>query len=204
MQLYKKLQNQLQFEHELPFTQDWSAEEDFLLLVKQYCIDFKPTTIVECSSGLSSIILAKCCEVNNSGHVYSLENAEQYQQQTKQNLALFSLQKFADVYHAPLEKITVKQQQYDWYNISEIKDVKIDLLVIDGPSGFIQKHSRLPALPVLFEQLADQSCIFLDDAARSDEKEMVEIWLTDYPELTHEYIETRRGCSIIKLNRARA
>ncbi|MES9855801.1 MAG: hypothetical protein ABW166_04240 [Sedimenticola sp.] len=40
------------------------------------------------------------------------------------------------------------------------------MLVIDGPSGFIQKHSRYPALPLLFDKLSNNGMVFLDDAAR--------------------------------------
>ena len=73
------------------------------------------------------------------------------------------------------------------------------MLVIDGPSGFIQKHSRFPALPVLFDRLAKNSIIFLDDAAREDEKEIVAMW--ENTGIEHEYIETERGCSIFKVNK---
>lgn len=201
MQTYQQLQQQLQFENELPVTPDWSAAADFLFLIKDYCLMNKPQTILECSSGLTSLTLAKCCQLNSQGHVYSLENGEEYQLQTLKNLQQFGLQDYADIYHAPLVATSVNGKSYNWYETKKISNLKIDMLVIDGPPGFIQAHSRLPALPVLFEQLADNACIFLDDAARKDEKELVEMWLKQFPEITHEYIETERGCSIIRVNK---
>jgi len=198
MQAYKQLQQALNFDQALPVTADWSAAADFLNLIKDYCLTKKPDIIVECSSGLSTLILSKCCQINNSGHVYSLENAEEYQQKTLKNLKQFKLESYADVIYAPLEQNTINNINYDWYQSNKISELKIEVLVIDGPPGFIQKHSRLPAIPILFNQLADDACIFLDDAARKEEKEVVSIWLEQYPSLSHEYIETERGCSIFK------
>jgi hypothetical protein len=74
----------------------------------------------------------------------------------------------------------------------------IDLLIIDGPPGFIQKHSRYPALPLLNKQLAKDCVVFLDDAARDDEQEMVRRWLKTYPEFHADYIANERGCYVLK------
>lgn len=201
MQTYQLLQQQLKLEQELPVTPEWSAAADFLFLIKDYCLTEKPLTIVECSSGLTTLTLARCCQMNGRGHVHSLENGDEFKLQTEENLQQFHLQEYAHVYHAPLVQTLVNNIDYNWYKSQEIADLKIDMLVIDGPPGFIQTHSRLPALPKLYEQMADKSCVFLDDAARSDEKEIIEIWLNQYPQITHEYIETERGCSVIKINK---
>jgi predicted O-methyltransferase YrrM len=201
MQTYKQLQQSLGFDKDLPVTVDWSAAADFLFLIKDYCQAESPQTIVECSSGLTTLTLARCCQLNKSGHVYSLENGEEYQLQTKKHLQQFQLENYADVFYAPLRQTTVNGINYDWYTADAIADLKIDMLIIDGPPGFIQKHSRLPALPVLFEQLADKACIFLDDAARDEEKEIVAMWLEQFTGLSHEYIETDRGCSVIKVRK---
>jgi hypothetical protein len=72
------------------------------------------------------------------------------------------------------------------------------MLVIDGPPGFIQRHSRYPALPLLRERLADNCTVFMDDAARPDERELVEMWLAQYPTYSHEYLANERGCSVLR------
>ncbi|MDJ0806556.1 MAG: class I SAM-dependent methyltransferase, partial [Gammaproteobacteria bacterium] len=71
----------------------------------------------------------------------------------------------------------------------------------DGPSSFLQKHSRYPALPVLFPRLADGCRIYLDDAARQDEREILAMWQTAYADLEHEYVATERGCSILRVHK---
>lgn len=206
---YQQLQQALGLSEELPVTPDWSAAADFLHLIKDYCLNSRPQTIVECSSGLTSLTLARCCQLNNMGKVFSLENGEEYVQQTRDNLNLFNLDGFTEVIHAPLQNTRLNNIDYAWYTTDSlahfltnpVAELKIDMLVIDGPPGFIQKHSRYPALPVLFDQLADNSIIFLDDAARDDEQEIIAMWCDTHPGITHEYIETERGCSILTIRK---
>jgi len=201
MQNYQQLQKELGMKDALPVTVDWSAAADFLFLIKEYCLENKPQVIVECSSGLTSITLARCCQINMSGQVYSLENGEEYANQSRDNLKMFSLDPFATILHSPLDKVSIDESSYDWYKLTDLPDVKIDMLVIDGPPGFIQRHSRFPALPLLFDRLAEKSIVFLDDAARAEEKQLVSMWLDLYPEIEHEYVETERGCSILMVNK---
>ena len=167
---YQIIEKLLGFEQPLPVTKDWSAAADFLKIISDYCLENKPATIVECSSGTSSLVLAKCCQLNKRGHVHSLENNEEYADNTRHQLEGFSLNDWCDVVHAPLKDILVGEEKFQWYDITSLPEVEIDVLVIDGPPGFIQKHSRYPALPLLKKKLAKNCMIFLDDAAREDEK----------------------------------
>jgi len=201
MSTYQSIQKDLHLKQELPITPDWSAAADFLELIKDHCLKAKPKTIVECSSGATTVVLAKCCEINKQGKVISLENGEEYAINTRNNVKDFELEKYADVIHAPLETIEVDSNSYQWYESKNLPEKKIDMLVIDGPPGFIQRHSRLPALPLLFDQMEDKSIVFLDDAARDEEKEIVEMWLGISPSVTHEFVELERGCSVLRLSK---
>lgn len=202
MQNYQQLQKELGFRDDLPVTADWSAAADFLFLIKEYCLETKPQVIVECSSGLTSLTLARCCQLNETGKVYSLENGKEYADKSQLNLNNTGLEDFADIIYAPLQPVIINDNSYDWYSLSDLPDLKIDMLVIDGPPGFIQKHSRFPALPLLMDMLSNDSCVFLDDAARDEEKELVAMWVEMYPYLEHRYIDAERGCSILKINKS--
>jgi len=195
---YQNLEKSLGFEKKLPVTKDWSAAPDFLKLISDFCLENKPGIIVECSSGTSSLVLSRCCQLNQHGHVYSLENAEEYVTQSQQQLNDFLLSAFSDVIHASLREVKLNGEAFQWYDLAELPEIKIDLLVIDGPPGFLQKHSRYPALPLLYGLLAKHCVIFLDDAAREDEQELVGHWLQAYPEFRSEYIENERGCFVLK------
>ena len=198
MASYQKLENVLGFDKALPVTEKWSAAADFLKIISDYCLENKPETIVECSSGSSSLVLSQCCKLNNLGHVYSLENGEEFVNQTRQQLDDFSLSRYCDVIFAPLKTVELNGEKFQWYDLEKLPELEIDLLIIDGPPGFIQKHSRYPALPLLSKLLAKGCVVFLDDAARDDEQEVVRRWLKTYAEFQAEYIENERGCYILK------
>jgi predicted O-methyltransferase YrrM len=194
---YQLLESRLGLSKALPIVEDWSAAADFLGVISNHCLVHKPQTIVECSSGSSSVVLAQCCLLNKCGHVYSLENGEEYAVQTRQYLDDFLLSDYGDVIHAPLQEWSLTEEVFQWYGLNDFPDIEIDMLVIDGPPGFLQKHARFPALPLLEDKLARDCAVFLDDAARSDEQELVKRWLTMYPEFHFEYIDNERGCSIL-------
>ena len=198
MKTYHTLRQKLGFCRDLPYTKDWSAAADFLERLADYCLTHQPQHIVECSSGLSTLILARCCEINQNGKVLSLENGVEYARHTRESLDAHALNAYATVQDAPLKKICLKENEYQWYQTKNIHISKIDLLVIDGPNGYIQKNARYPALPVLKPFFSKHCTVFLDDAAREDEREIVSQWQQQYRPLSTDYIETERGCVILK------
>ncbi|RLJ22014.1 hypothetical protein DJ030_02735 [bacterium endosymbiont of Escarpia laminata] len=109
--------------------------------------------------------------MNGNGHVWSLENGEEYAQTTQAALAFYGLDNTATVLHAPL----VGDRGFQWDTLSDLSIPAIDMLVIDGPPGSIQKHSRYPALPLLMERLNSRCTVYLDDAARADERPVLRI-----------------------------
>ncbi|MEJ1375294.1 MAG: class I SAM-dependent methyltransferase [Candidatus Sedimenticola sp. (ex Thyasira tokunagai)] len=200
MESYLFLRDRLNLRQGLPYTRDWSAAPDFLKLIVEHALATKPLMVMECSSGLTTLMLGRCCQLNGKGRVYSLENGEPYAEKTREHIERYGLSEYVSVIHAPLQKGAVKGSEYQWYALDDLPQGSIDMLVVDGPPGFIQKHSRYPALPLLFDKLSDNCVIFLDDAARPEERELVEMWLAEYPQLRHEYIKTERGCSVLTLN----
>ena len=198
MNPYSDIQAKLGLSQPLPYTPDWSAASDFIALIVEHALQAKPEVIVECSSGLTTLVLARCCQLNGRGRVISLENGEEYAEKTRQQLKVLGLENFAQVIHAPLEKVAL-DRDYDWYALESLPEISIDMLVIDGPPGFIQKNSRYPALPLLFEKFAKQAKVFLDDAAREDEKELVAQWQAENSGVEHEYLEFERGCSVLEV-----
>ena len=195
---YQSLEKALGLDKVLPVTEHWSAAPDFLEIITDHCLQKRPQVIVECSSGTSSLVLSRCCQLNRVGHVYSLEHGEEFVTQTSQQLNDFFLSEYCDVIHAPLRDVQLDSEIFKWYALNDLPEVKIDMLVIDGPPGFLQKFSRYPALPMLKERLGEHCTVFLDDAARDDEQELVKRWLKQSPDFQAEYIENERGCFILK------
>ena len=198
---YHDIQAKLGLSQPLPYTPDWSAAPDFIALIVEHALQAKPEIIVECSSGLTTLVLARCCQLNGRGRVISLENGEEYAEKTRQQLKEFRLEDYAQVLFAPLQKVNL-DRDYDWYSLEMLPEVSIDMLVLDGPPGFIQKNSRYPALPLMFDKFSEQATVFLDDAAREDEKELVAQWQVEFSGVEHEYLEFERGCSVLEIKKA--
>jgi len=197
MHSYQTLEKRLDLEKPLPISENWTAAADFLHLLADYCLREKPENIVECSSGASTLVLSRCCQLNKKGRVYSLENGPEFVQQARSQLDAFGLSDFARVYHAPLKDYLLRERKFQWYDLTHFYPGEIDLLVIDGPPGLLQKHARYPALPLLGSYLARRCLVFLDDAARADERDIVSCWLEEHAEFETEYVDTERGCSVL-------
>lgn len=196
---YQPLCQRLGLTQGIPYTPQWSAAPDFLSLIVDHVLAHQPHTIVECGSGLTTLMLARACAMNGAGHVHSLENGADYAANTRREIARYGLTDYSTVLHAPLHPVGVNGNDYQWYDLASLTASHIDLLIIDGPPGFIQRHSRYPALPLLRDSLADACTVFMDDAARPDERELVEMWLREMPAARHEYIANERGCSILRI-----
>jgi hypothetical protein len=162
----------------------WAASPDFLLLLAEHVTRYKPTVIVECSSGASTLVLAQCAKQNNQGLVLSLEHDSLYAEQTRQELIKQDLQEWAIVIDAPLTDYTLHENRYLWYSLDD-QHLKqpIDMLIIDGPPGGLNPLARYPAGPLLLPLLSKNAAVFLDDANRPDEQEIIRKWQADFPAL---------------------
>ncbi len=203
MSEYHALEQRLGLKTALPISPGWSAEADFLQLLAAHCLQHQPGAIVECGSGASTIVLARCCQLNRHGQVISLEHDAGYATATRQALAQHDLQDYAQVLHAPLVVHPAFQMANDsgasWYSLENLAIPSIDMLVIDGPPAWENPLARHPALPLLRTRLAAGCTIYLDDAARAGERDTVRLWLAQYSELRAHYLNNQRGCSVLAL-----
>jgi predicted O-methyltransferase YrrM len=195
---YTALEHRLGLSRPLPYTPDWSAAPDFLGLVAEHCLSKKPSVIVECSSGTSTLVLARCCQINGHGHVFSLENGAEYANATSRMLAESGLDGYASVMHAPLVEYDLNGHQHAWYSLDKLKVQAIDLLVIDGPPAVVNPEARYPALPLLHERLGVGCVVYLDDASRHGERAIVARWYAMFPEFRVQVVECERGCAVLE------
>ena len=200
MASYESLRNKFDLSG-LSYTEDWSAAPDFLELISNYCLKTKPLNIIECSCGFSTLVLARCCEINKTGKVTSLENGYEFAQQTRDQISNYMLDKYAGVIDAPLIKQPLNDRDYQWYTLDNTIPSDIDLLIVDGPPGYIQKNARYPAINMLQPFFAEKCRVYLDDAARNDEREIVEQWRRQFSPASVDYIENERGCAVLDFTR---
>lgn len=198
---YQVLCDRLDLGKGINFTPKWAAGADFLGLLADTMTGQRPDAVIECSSGLSTLVLARCCERNGGGRVYSLENGPEFAQRTRRALQAYGLGRYAEVIDAPLGEVRLGREPYQWYDLSQMPRVGAQLLVVDGPPGFLQPFSRYPALPLLRSRLERGATVLLDDAARDDEQLLLRRWLAENPGAAFRYDATARGCARLTLGR---
>jgi predicted O-methyltransferase YrrM len=196
---------ELNGKHGLPRTRGWAASPDLLALLVSVVHERGPVTVLECSSGLSTVLLAACMRNRGKGRVLSLEHDTAYAQKTRDLLSLHQLEDWAEVIYAPLVDFSMDGWSGKWYDIAALEEgLVVDLLVVDGPPKATNSLARYPALPALRSRLAKGATVVLDDADRPDEEELVRRWLA--ADQTVEPIHVGRfekGCKVLRVGQAK-
>lgn len=184
----------------LPLTRGWAASPDFLQELAAHALDEKPCCVVECSSGISTLVLARCMQINGAGRVYSLEHDPAYARRTRRQLQLHGLAEWAVVIDAPLLPQTFGTRgPQPWYDCSGLApELAIDMVVIDGPPQAIADQARYPAGPALFPRMAPGATVFLDDAARPAERAALQRWAEEFPELEIRSLPCEKGAAVLR------
>lgn len=189
---------ELNLRKSLPDTRGWAASPDFLLELARHALARRPLTVVECSSGTSTLVLARCMQLNGAGKVYSLEHDPVFAAQTRRQLEQHGLEAWAEVLDAPLCTRRLDKESWPWYSTESLPAMPaIDLLVIDGPPQATRALARYPAGPLLFPRLANDGWVFLDDAARDDERAILHRWLREFPQLRQSARYCEKGCAVL-------
>ena len=194
------LERTLHLEKPLPKLRGWAGSPDFLLRTATEVLSRKPEVVMECSSGASTVVIARCLQLNGHGHVYSLEHDLAYSKKTIDLISSHGLSSWATVIHAPLE---TKRTDTPWYSEDLIPPdlPKIDVLVVDGPPSTTAPMARLPALPRLIDRKSKNAIIIADDTSRSDDSRMIEIWMKNFQINSITDCDCEKGCTLLELNR---
>ena len=192
------LERDLAVDRPLPPMRGWAASPDFLLALTGFVAEHRPRVIVECGSGVSTLVLARTCQRVGQGHVYSLDHSPDFAARTAATLRDWGLADFATVIPAPLSDRMIGGGRYSWYGFESLPVTAIDVLVVDGPPERVGKLARYPAGPVLLPMLAEDGVCFVDDADRPDETEMVRLWQAEFPGLTATNLYCEKGGVLLR------
>lgn len=193
------LYNDLKFDKSLPRTRGWAGSPDFLINIARLTEERLPYTVLECSSGISTIVLAQRLMLNGKGHVYSLDHDEIFAEKTKKELIRHGLDGWATVIYAPLVNYEINGSAYRWYSLSGVpNDMSVEMIVIDGPPMKLGEKTRYPALPLLYGILKKDGLIVMDDAERLDEKKIIDLWVDEFPDLICNKIVCEKGLAVIE------
>lgn len=131
------------------------------------------TRILECGSGVSTVLIARLLHEREHGGLTSLEHDAHWATLIQDQLRREHLDRIARVVHAPL------QGDPPWYPPDELPN-EIDLLIVDGPPAFEPGHgaARAAALPRLDDRLVHDASVILDDINRPGEQQVIATWET--------------------------
>jgi hypothetical protein len=141
---------------------------------------------LEFGGGISTVLLAKFIQIQGlSTQIVTIDHDEQWLSLLTEWLEQEQLTEIVSLHHAPLTQSSTPFGETSWYNKEIVRQItehqNFDLVLVDGPPGK-GGFNRYSALPVLIENqsLASEYALFLDDANRKTEKEIVRKWSEDH------------------------
>jgi predicted O-methyltransferase YrrM len=200
LQILQGLHADLKLAHPLPPTGGKAGSPDFLKAVADHILTTKPRAVVECGSGVSTVVIARCLQLNGVGHIVTMEHMPEFAAMTRVELERQDLSKWATVLDAPLVMQELLGKTFRWYDASRLPAEPIDLLIIDGPPARTGDSPRYPAGPRLFPRLSENGAIFIDDAKRPEERGVIERWRKQFKHLHFEFDEEQfqKGICIVR------
>lgn len=188
----------LDVQHPLPPMRGWAGSPDFLLEVVAHILSRRPRVVLECGSGVSTLLVAYALRHNQFGRVWSLEHHEGFVDETRELLDVHGLTDWAFVVHAPLEPVTLEAEPWWWYAPGALEPLDtVDVVVVDGPPSDTQALARYPVLPLVSDRLAQEALILLDDYKRDDERAVVERWLQEFTGFTCRARDHEKGTAVL-------
>jgi len=185
----------------LPPTRRAAASPDLLMHVLRIIRADAPRNIVECGSGTSTVAFAMLLKaLGQIGHIFAIENDKEYAELVREQLKDRGLEEMVTLIVAPLTEKTYSDLDHPirWYDIDKsLLPDSIDLLFVDGPEGTFQRFSRYPAGPEFIPLMSANGKIILDDAARPDEAEMLEMWKARFPALAIRLLRAEKGAATL-------
>lgn len=130
--------------------------------------------ILECGSGCSTLLLGLLAGARGV-EVWSLEHEVDWLRATEERLRRFRVPN-VHLLHAPLRSYG----DFDWYGLPDETSLpdRFTVVVCDGPPR-TTAGGRYGLLPVLGDRFPPGTEVLVDDAARPEEREVIDRWSAD-------------------------
>jgi predicted O-methyltransferase YrrM len=157
----------------------WAIDPLLVRQAVEMLTELRPGLVLECGSGSSTVVLARCLRRLGRGRLVSLEHDPEFARRTQAQLHLHGVEDLVTLVTAPLvERRTPDGRTFRWYapTYESALSAPVDLLLVDGPPGSAGPRARYPALPLLAPHLAPTCAVLLDDTDRPDERAIAREW----------------------------
>ncbi len=154
--------------------QAWSTGVPLLAAIFEW-LPKTTGSIVECGSGLSTLMLASAAHAS-ARNVFSFEHEPSWGARVFEHLPPH-LRSYVEVAITPLQNFG----EFDWYSEGQHSiPTSIGFVLCDGPPG-ATRGGRYGLAPRLRDRLAPGCIVLLDDTQRSEEQAIVRRWCSELP-----------------------
>lgn len=183
----------------LPPTGGWAASADVLVLLHQLVRDERPQHVLECGSGVSTLVLAYALQDIEGASLVTLEHDRRYLSDTGELLHRHGLSELVELRLAPLVPVETRMGGERWYDPEQLPSGPIDLMFIDGPPSNSGMAARAPALQLVADRLAPNATIVVDDYLRPGDRDTVTAWMEAEPGFALETYPLEKGAAVLRL-----
>lgn len=170
------------YEH-LPITKSSMSFFAIAMITNDIMINGR-RTILEFGSGLSTILIARLIKKNNIPcTIYTIEHDKTWFDLLNTILTKENTIENVISIHAPLNSSKKSKNDLKWYNEDSLlnglpENILFDLVIIDGPPAHEKSKtlSRYPAIPFVSNKLNKSFSVYVDDASRNGEREIINYW----------------------------
>ncbi len=181
------LNNLIEGYEQLPITKSSMSFFAIAMIMNDIQINHRQN-ILEFGSGLSTILISRLIKKNNLPcKLYSVEHDKKWFDLLNSILKKEGTMENTITIFSPLCASEKSKNNLEWYNNKIInthisENLLFDLVIIDGPPAHEKSKSlsRYPALPFIKKKLNKSYSIYLDDASRKGEQEVIKYWKDEF------------------------
>ncbi len=184
----------------VPTMGGWAASADVVALLVSELLRIRPSLVVECGSGVSTLWLALAIDQHGLDcRIVSLDHDPHFAEQTRRSLRSHGVERHVEVRDAPLVSSDLPGHTTAWYDRSALNGLEdIGLVFVDGPPDATGPLVRYPAVPLLAPLLAPTATVVLDDLIRPGEKEVVARWRLQLPDFDCQLLPLQKSAAVFR------
>jgi hypothetical protein len=144
--------------------------------------------IIEFGSGISTVVIGRLIKSNKlASSLVSIEHDQAWVEVLNSLLAREDLHHCVKVAWVPLAPSDLALDANGWYDTEllerNLSSAVFDMAIVDGPPAWAagKAKARYPALPFMYERLSERCSVYLDDAERAGEREVLALWHQKFP-----------------------